>query len=185
MQNYLQINYNHYQNTTSIFHRNRTNNYKICMKPLKAPNSQSNPEQKEEAEGITFSSLCSVTQLCPTLYNSMYMQHARLPCPPPTPGACSNSRPLSQWCHPTISSSVIPFSFCLQSFPASRSFPVSQFFASDGWSIGASASVLPVNIQDWFPLQLTGWSPCSPWDSQESSLTPQLNSINSSVLSFL
>ena len=67
MQNYLQINYNHYQNTTSIFHRNRTNNYKICMKPLKAPNSQSNPEQKEEAEGITFSSLCSVTQLCPTL----------------------------------------------------------------------------------------------------------------------
>ena len=70
MQNYLQINYNHYQNTTSIFHRNRTNNYKICMKPLKAPNSQSNPEQKEEAEGITFSSLCSVTQLCPTLCNS-------------------------------------------------------------------------------------------------------------------
>ena len=71
MQNYLQINYNHYQNTTSIFHRNRANNYKICMKLLKAPNSQSNAEQKEEAEGITFSSVHSVTHLCPTLCNPM------------------------------------------------------------------------------------------------------------------
>ena len=73
-------------------------------------------------------------------------------------GACSNSCPWSQWCHPTISSSVVPFS-CLQSFSASQSFPVSQFFASDGHGIGtsASASVLPVNIQDWFPLGWTGW----------------------------
>ena len=77
------------------------------------------------------------------------LQHARLPCPSPTPGVYSNSCPLSQWCHPTISSSVVPFSSCLQSFPASGSFPMSQFFASGGQSTGASASVLPMNIQDW------------------------------------
>ena len=75
------------------------------------------------------------------------LQHTRFPCPSPSPGVCSNSRPLNQWCHPTISSSVIPFS-CLQSFPASGSFPTSQLFASDGQSIGASASasVLPINV---------------------------------------
>ena len=79
------------------------------------------------------------------------------PCPSPPPGVCSNSRSLSQWCHPTISSSVVPFSSCLQSFPALGSFPVSKLFASGGQSIGASASVLPMNSQDWFPLGLTGW----------------------------
>ena len=86
------------------------------------------------------------------------MQHARPPCPSPPLRACSNSRPSSRWCYPTISSSVVPFTSCLQFFPASGSFPVSQFFASGGQSIGASAStsVLPVNIQDWFPLGLTG-----------------------------
>ena len=84
------------------------------------------------------------------------LQHARPPCPWPTPTACSNSCPSSQWCHPAISSSVIPFSSCLQSFPESGSFPMSQFFTSDGQSVGASASVLPMNIQDWFPLGLTG-----------------------------
>ena len=85
------------------------------------------------------------------------LQHTRLLCPSPTPRAYSNSCPLSRWCHPTISSSVIPFSSCLQSFPASGSFLVSQLFASIGQSIGASASasVLPMNIQDWFPLRLT------------------------------
>ena len=83
-------------------------------------------------------------------------QHTRLPCPSPTPGVCSNSSPLSRWCHPTISSSVVPFSSCLQCFPASGSFPVSWLFASGGQSIGASASVLPKNIQNWFPLGLTG-----------------------------
>ena len=85
------------------------------------------------------------------------MQHASLPHPLPTPRAHSNSCPWSRWCHPTISSSVVPFSSCLQSFPASWSFPVSQFFASDGQSIGTSAlaSVLPMNIQDWFPLGRT------------------------------
>ena len=103
------------------------------------------------------------------------------------PGACSDSCLLSWWCHPTISSSVVPFSSCLQSFPALGSFQMSQFFASSGQSIGASASasVLPVNIQDWFPLEWTGWSPSSPRDSQKSSLTSQFKSINSSVLSFL
>ena len=87
------------------------------------------------------------------------LQHARLPCPSATPRACSSSYPLSRWSHPTISSSVIPFSSCLQSYPASGSFPVSQFFASGGQSIevSASASVLPMNIQDWFPLGLTSW----------------------------
>ena len=86
------------------------------------------------------------------------LQHARLPCPSPTPEACLNSWPLSWWCHPTISSSVTSFSFCLQSFPESGSFLVSQFFSSGGQSFGASASasVLPMNIQDWLPLGLTG-----------------------------
>ena len=84
------------------------------------------------------------------------LQHARLPGPSPSLRACSNSCQLSQWFHPTISSSVIPFS-CLQSFPVSGSFPMSQLFESGGQSIGASASVLPVNIQGWFPLGLTGW----------------------------
>ena len=86
------------------------------------------------------------------------LQHARLPCPSPTPQACSNSCPSCRWCHPTISFPVTPFSSCLQSFPASRSFPVSQFFTSGCQSIGASASasVLSMNIQDSFPLGLTG-----------------------------
>ena len=86
------------------------------------------------------------------------LQHARLPCPSPTPRACSNSRPLSWWCHPAISSSVVPFSSCPQSLPASESFPVSRLFQAGGQSIGtsASASVLPMNIQDWFPLGWTG-----------------------------
>ena len=87
------------------------------------------------------------------------LQHARLPCPSPTPGACSNSCLSSCWCHPTISSSVIPVSSCLQSFPGSGSFPMSQFFTSGGQSIGvsASASVHPMNIQDRFPSGWIGW----------------------------
>ena len=86
------------------------------------------------------------------------LQHAKLPCPSPTPRAYSYSCLSSQWCHPTISSSVVPFSSCLQFFPASESFPMSQFFTSGGQSIGASASasVLPMNIQEWFHLGLTG-----------------------------
>ena len=87
------------------------------------------------------------------------LQHARPPCPSPTPRAYSNSCPLSQWWHPTLSSFVIHFSSCLHSFPAPGSFPVSQFFTSGGQSIAvsASASVLPMNIQDWSPLEWTGW----------------------------
>ena len=87
------------------------------------------------------------------------LQHARLASPSPTPGACSNSCPLGQWCHPMISPSAVPISSCLQSFQTSGSLPMSQFFASGGQSIGvsASASVLPINIRDWFPLGWTGW----------------------------
>jgi len=86
-------------------------------------------------------------------------QHTRPPSPPPTPGVHSDSRPSSQWCHPAISSSVVPFSSCPQSLPASESFPMSQFFAWGGQSIGVSAlaSVLPRNTQDWSPLEWTGW----------------------------
>ena len=96
---------------------------------------------------------------CAWLFATQGLQHVRLPCPSPTSRACSNSCPSSRWYHPTISSSVIPFSSCLQSFPASGSFPVNQFFSSGGQSIGvsASASVLPMNIQDWSPLGCTGW----------------------------
>ena len=105
-----------------------------------------------------FTQFRSVAESCSTLCNPMDCRHSRLPCPSPTPGAYLNSCPLSQWCHPTISSSVVPFSSRLQSFPASGSFPMSQFFTSGGQSIGvsASASVLPMNIQDWFPLGWTG-----------------------------
>ena len=104
--------------------------------------------------GIVVQSLSSVWHFRPH-----GLQHTRLSCPSPSPGTCSNSCPLSRWCHPTVSSSVIPFCSCPQSFPASGSFPMSQLFASGGQSIGASgsASVLPVNIQDWFPLGWTGW----------------------------
>ena len=92
------------------------------------------------------------------------LQHTRLPCPSPIPGTCSNSCPSSRWCHPPISSFVVPFSFCLQSFPASGSFQRSQFFASDGQSTGASPSALvfQMNIQGWPPSGWLVWSPCYP-----------------------
>ena len=98
---------------------------------------------------------------CVWLFVPHGLQHARLPCPSPTPKACSNSCPSSWWCHPTISSSVAPFSSSLQSLPASGSFSMSQFFTSGGQSIvvSVSASVLPMNIQDWLPLELTGLIP--------------------------
>ena len=109
---------------------------------------------------LWLASLASLQFSRSVVSNSLWpsrLQHTSLPCSSPTPGAYSNSCPLSQWCHPTVSSSVIPFSSCLQSFPASGSFPRSQFFSSGGQSIGASASasVLPMKIQDWFPLGLT------------------------------
>ena len=104
------------------------------------------------------SQFSSVAQSCLTLCNPG-LQHTRPPCTSPTSGVYSNSCPLSQWCHPIISSSVVPFFSCLQSFPASGSFLMSQFFPSGGQSIGvsASASVLPMNIKGWFPLGWTGW----------------------------
>ena len=137
--------------------------------------------KKDNANSVQFS--CSVMSDSLQPYEQ---QHVRLPCPSPTPRAYSNSHSLSQWCHPTISSSIIPFSH-LQSFPASGSFQMSHFFISGNQNTGVStsASVLLMNIQNWFPLGWLVGSPCSPRDSQESYPTPQFKSINSSVLSFL
>ena len=131
----------------------------ICMNP--------------SVNSIQFSSV-QFTQSCPTLWPHG-LQPARPPSPSPTPRVYSNSCPLSRWWRPTMSSSVIPFCSHLQSFPESGSFPMSQFFLSAGQSIGvsASASVLPMNIQDWFPLGWTGWISLQSKGSQESSLTPQ------------
>ena len=113
----------------------------VCMSPL------------DPGYSVQFSHLVMSNSLRPH-----GLQHTRLPCPSSTPGACSNSHPSSRWCHPTISSSVIPFFSCFHSFPASGSFLMSQLFTSDGQIIGVSASsesVLPMNIQDWFLLGLT------------------------------
>ena len=136
-----------------------------------------------EFSSVQFS---SVAQSCLTL-QPHESQHARPPCPSPTPGVYSNSCPLSQWCHPAISSSVIPFSSCPQSLPASGSFPTSQLFTWGGQSIvvSASTSVLPMNTQDWSPLDGLLRSSCSPRDSQESSPTPWFKNINFLALSFL
>ena len=112
---------------------------------------------------VNISFLTSVQFSRPVMSNSLWpheSQHVRPPCPLPTPKVYPNSCPSSQWCHPTISSSVVPSSSCLQSFPASGSFPMSQLFASGGQSIGVSAStlVLPMNTQDWSPLGWTVWT---------------------------
>ena len=119
---------------------------------------------KEDVVYIQFS---SVQFSHSVVFDSLWpheSQHARPPCPSPTPGVYSNSCPSSRWCHSTISSSVIPFSSCPQSLPASGSFPVSQLFATGGQSIGVSAlaSVLPMNTQDWSPLGWTGWISLQP-----------------------
>ena len=108
------------------------------------------------------------------------LQHARLPCSSLSLRVCPSLCPLSQWCYPAISSSAAPFSFCLQSFPTSGSFPMSWLFTSGGQSIGtsASASVLPMNSQGWLPYNWLVWSPCSPRDSQESSPAPQFVNIS-------
>ena len=121
------------------------------------PSNKANEDMQylytEKKQNIQFSSVVSDS------LRPHGLQHAKLLCPSPTPGACPNSHSSSQWCHPTISTSVIPFSSCPQSFPASGSFQMSQLFASCGQSTGApaSASVLPMNIQNRFPLGLTGW----------------------------
>ena len=112
------------------------------------------------------------------------LKHARLPCPSPSSQACSDLCPLSQWCHPTISSSVVPFS-CLPSFPASGSFPRSRLSASGGQSIGASVLVFPMNIQDWFPLWLTGLISLQFKGLSRVFSNTTVQSISSSVLGFL
>ena len=128
----------------------------------------------------------SVAQSCLTL-RPHEPQHARPPCPSPTPGVHPNPRQLSWWCHPTISSSVVPFFSCPQSFPASGSFQMSQLFTSSGQSIGGSTStsVLPMNTQDWSPLGWIGWISLQSKGLSRVFSTPQFKSINSSVLSFL
>ena len=114
----------------------------------------------------------------------MHCSTARLPCPSPSPEVCPNACSLHQWCHPAISSSDILFSFCPQSFPGSGTFPLSQLFTSDDQNTGvsASASALPMSIQDWFHWRSTSWSPCCPRDSQEYSPAPQFTGTNSSML---
>ena len=130
--------------------------------------------------------LLSVQFSCSVVSNSLWprgLQHFRLPSSSPTPGACLNSCPSSRWCHPTISSSVVPFSFCLQSFPASGSFPMSQFFTSGGQSIwaSASASVLPKNIQDFRISFSIDWFDLLAVQGQAPSPASQFESISSSV----
>ena len=132
--------------------------------------------------------ICSVQFSCSVVSDSLWLyglQHNRPPCPSPTPGFYPNSYTSHWWCHPTISYSAIPCSPCLQSFPASESFPMSQFLSS-GQIIGVSASesVLSMNIQDWFPWRLTGWIFLSPRNSQDFSSTT-VQSISSLAVSFL
>ena len=120
------------------------------------------PEQFLEVSERLFPDIIVVQFSRSVVSNSLQphgLQHTRLLSASPTPGACSNSYQSGRWCHPTISSSVVPFSSCLQSFPASRYFPMSQFFTSGDQSIGVlvSTSILPMNIQDWFPWGWTGW----------------------------
>ena len=137
----LQIQCNPYQITNGIFHRTRTKSFTIHIETKKTPNSQVSQFSRS---------------VMPRLFES---QHARPPCPSPTPGVHSDSCPSSQWCHPAISSSVVPFSSCPQSLPASEPFPMSQLFAWGGQSTGVSAlaSFLPKNTQGWSPSECTGW----------------------------
>ena len=126
---------------------------------------------------LSFSSVRFIHSVVSSSLRYHGLQHPRPPCPSPTPGDYSNSCPLSQWCHPTISSSVISFSSCPQSFPVSGSFQMYQFFASGGQSFGisASASVFPMNIQDWFPLGWTGWISKTSLASQKETTYPLSN----------
>ena len=142
--------------------------------------------QKNENRTISSAkhSCCSVAKLCLTLW-SHGLQHARPPCPSPSPRAYSNSCPLSRWCHPAISSSVIPFSSHHQSFPASGSFPMSQYFTSGGQSIGVSglASFLSKKSQGWSPSEWTGWISLQSKGLSRVFTTQQFKSINFSMLS--
>ena len=161
-----------------------------CPPPEDLPNPGIEPASlmfPALAGGFSATSTTLLLLSCSVVSDPMWshgLQHARPPCPSPSPGVCSNSCPLSRWCHPAISSSVVSFSSCLQSFPASWSFPVSQLFASGGQSIGASASILPMNIRGWFPSILMVWSWC-PRDSQESSPASQFENINSANICWI
>ena len=135
---------------------------------------------------VLFSSVHSPSVVSDSLW-AHGLQHARLPCPSPTPGVCSNSCPLSQWCHLTTSSSVLPFSSCLQSFPTSGFFQMSQLFTSGGQNIevSASASVLPINILDWFLLGWTGWTSLQSKKLSRVFSKNRVQSLCSSALNFL
>ena len=139
----------------------------------------------ETSQIITFSSVQSFTPV--QLFATTWTQHARPPCSSSIHRVYSNSSPLSQWCHPAISSSVVPFSSCLQSFPASQSVPMSQFFTLGGQSIevSASASVLPLTIQDWSPLGWTSWISLQSKGLSRVFSSTTIWSINSLVISFL
>ena len=138
---------------------------------------------------LYFLSFCRhfLVQFSCSVVSDSLRPHTRPPCPSPTPRVYPNSCPLSWWCHPTILSSVVPFSSHLQSFPGSGCFQMSQFFTSGGQSIGVSAStsILPMNTQDWSPLGWTGWISLRYREFQESFQISQFKSISSSVLSFL
>ena len=128
---------------------------------------------------------CSVAKLCLTLVQPLGWQHARPPCPSPSPGVCPSPCPLNRWCHPTISSSVALFSFCLQFFPASGSFPMSHTFASEDQNTGASAQHQSLQWVFRVDLPWLVWSPCCPRDFQEPSPAPRFEGIDSLVLCLL
>ena len=132
---------------------------KVCTKRQKRVVNMSTEEKQNQNSDTAWLSVQFSRSVVSDSLWPHESQHAGPPCPSPTPGVYSNSCPLSWWCHPAIPSSVVPFSSCPQSFPASGSFPMSQLFTSGGQSIGvsASASVLPMNTQDWSPLGWTGW----------------------------
>ena len=149
------------------------------------------PRKKKRILGDSFNTLPHQVQFSHSVMSSSLRshesQHARPPCPSPTPGVYSNSCPLSWWCQPIILSSVVPFSSCLQSFLASGSFQMSQLFTSGGQNIGisASTSVLPMNTQDWSPLGWTGWMSLQSKGLSRVFLNTTVKNINSLALSFL
>ena len=153
---------NHKTKQSCLATRLRNRSMRDALKQCGIRQRGMSPTACQRVQCVKLCSLHTSVQFsCSVMSNSLRpheLEHARPPCPSPTPRAYSNSCPLSRWCHPTISSSVVPFSSCLQSFPASGSFPMSQFFTSGGQTIGVStsASVLPMNIQDWCPLGWTG-----------------------------
>ena len=171
----------------TFFQRRHTDVQHVHEKVLSITNYQGNENQNQNEMSPH---ICSVQFSCSVISNSLWphkLQHTRPSCPSPTPGVHPNPCPLSQWCHPTISSSVVPFSSCPQSFPASGSFQKSQLFVSGGQTTGVSAStsVLPMKTQDWSPLGWTGWiSLQSKWLSRVfSNITVQKHQFFSAQLS--